>query len=275
MATRRYWEVSGWLLLIGVGFLASVGVELIDLGRAASTRQPWQIVVEEATSHIATLIIVPLLLVFDRYFPIRIDTWRRSLLAHGLFTIAWSLAHVVLFYWGRVALFAMLGGSYRWENWLSQFGYEYLKDARTYLYFVVFIYLYRFVLRRIQGEAGYLSEGKEEAAPVDITDRFLIKKLGREFLVRVDDIDWIEASGNYVNLHVDSRVYPLRETMAGISKRLAAHGFQRVHRSAIVNLDRVVEIVPYGTGDAEARLTSDVVVPVSRRYRKALRENVV
>jgi two-component system LytT family response regulator len=62
--------------------------------------------------------------------------------------------------------------------------------------------------------------------------------------------------------------------MAGISERLAEQGFQRVHRSAIVNLDRVVEIVPFETGEGEARLASDVRVPVSRRYRKELRDKL-
>jgi DNA-binding LytR/AlgR family response regulator len=102
----------------------------------------------------------------------------------------------------------------------------------------------------------------------------LIKKLGREFLVRVDDIDWIEASGNYVNLHVGSQVYPLRETMTGITERMQPQGFQRVHRSAVVNLDRVAEIVPFESGDGEARLASGARVPVSRRYRKELRERI-
>lgn len=51
-------------------------------------------------------------------------------------------------------------------------------------------------------------------------------------------------------------------------------GFQRVHRSAVVNLDRVAEIVPFESGDGEARLGSDARVPVSRRYRKELRERL-
>ena len=115
---------------------------------------------------------------------------------------------------------------------------------------------------------------REETEPVPVVDRFLIKKLGREFLIRVEDIDWIQSSGNYVTLHVGTRPYLLRETMAGIGDRLSQQGFQRVHRSAIVNLDRVVEIVPFETGDGEARLRSDAIVPVSRRYRKELRERL-
>mgnify|MGYP001544630001 CR=1 FL=1 len=69
--------------------------------------------------------------------------------------------------------------------------------------------------------------------------------------------------------------FMLRETITGIEDTLAASGFVRVHRSAIVNIDRVAEIVPFETGDGEARLRSNVRVPVSRRYRKILRDQLV
>ena len=271
MATRRRWEVAGIALMLLIGFVANVGIVLIELTRYEMANEAWEIVVWEGSSHLALGAIVPMLLWFDRYFPIRTDNWRRSLFAHALFTVAWSLAHVTIMYWIRVGTYKVASDVYHWPDWWAQFGYEYLKDFRAYFLFLSVVYLYRFVLRRVQGEAGYLSEGKEDSSSVEIADRFLIKKLGREFLVRVNDIDWIEASGNYVNLHVDGRVYPLRETMTGISERLQPQGFQRVHRSAIVNLDRVAEIVPFESGDGELRLTTDATVPVSRRYKQDLR----
>jgi DNA-binding LytR/AlgR family response regulator len=185
-----------------------------------------------------------------------------------------SVLHVV----GMVALrelaYAGMGGNYEFGDWPAGLGYEYLKDVRTYAAFLAVIHLYRVVLRRWQGEAEFLSEGQEDVAAEPVTDRFLVKKLGREFLVKVDHIDWIEASGNYVNLHVGERLYPLRETMAGIQLKLDGRGFARVHRSAIVNLDRVREIEPFDTGDARAHLHSGGVVPVSRRYRQELKDRL-
>lgn len=274
MSRRRYWEVAGIVLMLGIGFVANVGVALSDSAHFAVPTAAWEIVVWEATSHVAIGLVIPLVLWFDARFPIRPDNWRRGAIAHALFTVPWSLAHVTIMYWARVGIYRLADDRYGWDIWISEFGYEYLKDFRAYFLFLAVIYLYRFVLRRVQGEAGYLSEGKEDAATVEVIDRFLIKKLGREFLVRVDDIDWIESSGNYVNLHVGARVYPLRETMTGITERLQSQSFQRVHRSAIVNLDRVAEIVPFDSGDGEARLSSDALVPVSRRYRKELRERL-
>jgi hypothetical protein len=271
MANRRWWEVAGMTLMLCIGFVANVSTVLIDIVRYESTNEAWEILLWEGSSHFAMGVVVLLMLWFDRLFSIRIDNWRRTLIAHALFTVPWSLAHVTIMYWIRVGTYVAADDVYHWPNWWSEFGYEYLKDFRAYFLFLAVIYLYRFVLRRVQGEAGYLSEGKEDSTSVEIADRFLIKKLGREFLVRVEDIDWIEASGNYVNLHVDGRVYPLRETMTGISERLQPQGFQRVHRSAIVNLELVTEIVPFDSGDGELRLTTDATVPVSRRYKQELR----
>ena len=276
LKTRRYWETAGIALLMLASIAANVAVEWIETTHSGADSQLWEVFVWETTSAAVLGLLVPVLLWFDHRFPIRLDTWRRNFVAHAAFTVPWSFVHVAIMYWARVAVYRLVGDNsgYHWPDWWAQFGYEYLKDFRTYFLFLVLVYLYRFVLRRVQGEAGYLSEGKEDAGTQEITDRLLIKKLGREFLVRVDDIDWIEASGNYVNLYVGSQVYPLRETMTGITERLWPQGFQRVHRSAVVNLDRVAEIVPFESGDGEARLGSDARVPVSRRYRKELRERL-
>ncbi len=276
LAKRRWWETAMMLGIALVGFLANVGLELIESGRYGNPVGALEPVVLEGTSHIAFVLCIPMFLWFDHRFTIHASNWRHTTAAHALFSVVFSLCHVVLMYWSRVLIYAASPnlGSYHWANWFSEFIYEYLKDFRAYLMLVVLVYLYRFILRRLQGEAGFLGEEQDEVPAAGISDRFLVKKLGREFLVRIDEIDWIESSGNYVNLHVGDRVYPLRETMTRIDERLLPLGFQRVHRSAIVNLDRVAEIVAFDTGDGEARLRTDARVPVSRRFRQELRERL-
>ena len=274
LSHRRRNEVLLWVLFFGINWAANLVVFWTDLRSAELATPFWELLVWETTSTLVVAALIPLILIFDARYPIRTSALRRGLGAHALFTLPFSLIHVTAMYWLRKGIYAVVGATYEWAHWWSDFGYEYLKDFRSYLSIIAIIYLYRFIILRLQGEAEFLSEGREEAEPVAVTDRFLVKKLGREFLVRVNDIDWIEASGNYVNLHVGGRLYPLRETMAGIEARLMTSGFVRVHRSAILNLDRVAEIVPYDTGDGEARLTTDVRVPVSRRYRKELRERL-
>lgn len=273
---RRLWEFFLASSLVLLSFFANLGVVLTEFGRRPDGFDAWEPWVLEATSHLGLALIIPLVIGFDRLFPIRIPSWKISLPAHALFSVVTSLTHVTTMYWARRALYPVFdpGSTYHWESWLREFRYEYLKDFRTYMLIVILLYLYRFAIMRLQGEAGFVGERQDEASPELISDRFLVKKLGREFLVRVAEIEWIEASGNYVNLHVRGRVYPLRDTMAGISERLKSKGFQRVHRSAIVNLERVTEIIAFDTGDGEARLLSDITVPVSRRFKKELRSRL-
>jgi DNA-binding LytR/AlgR family response regulator len=129
------------------------------------------------------------------------------------------------------------------------------------------------LLLRLQGEARLLT-APDAGAPVEAIERperFLVRKLGSEFLVPARDIEWLEAAENYVNLHVRGRVYPLRSTMAAIQERLDPQRFVRVHRSHIVNLDFLEQIEPLDTGDARLLLRDGSRIPCSRRYRPALR----
>src|SRR6185503_2211385 len=98
-----------------------------------------------------------------------------------------------------------------------------------------------------------------------------VRKLGREFLLPAREIEWTQAMGNYVNLRVRGRDYPLRSTMSAIEARLDPGCFVRVHRSYIVNLDHVAEIEPTDGGEARIKLKDGSVVPCSRRYRDELR----
>src|SRR3546814_5669972 len=99
----------------------------------------------------------------------------------------------------------------------------------------------------------------------------LVRKLGRQFLFVASDIEWLKAAGNYVNLRVRGRDYPLRSTIAGIAAQLAPDRFVRIHRSYIVNLDTVASIEPLDSGDARVHLHDGTALPCSRRHRDALR----
>ena len=272
---RRRWETLIVAAAVLLSLFANVGIVWIEYARGGDDWPRWLPWVLETTSHIGLAAIIPLILWFDRRFPVRAGTWRISVVAHALFSVVASAIHVTVMYIGRVLAFRLLSpdNHYQWVDWGREFGYEYLKDFRTYMLILAMIYLYRFIILRLQGEAGFVGDDDNEETPA-ISDRFLVKKFGREFLVRVSDIEWIESAGNYVNLHVRGRVYPLRDTMTSISEKLAARGFQRVHRSAIVNLDQVAEIVAFDSGDGEAKLRTDISVPVSRRFRKELRERL-
>ncbi|SON77106.1 AlgR/AgrA/LytR family regulatory protein (fragment) [Xanthomonas phaseoli pv. phaseoli] len=107
--------------------------------------------------------------------------------------------------------------------------------------------------------------------PLDRPERFLVRKLGRDFLVATADIEWIQASGNYVNLHVRGHDYPLRSTMAAIEAKLDPAVFVRIHRSYLVNLGQVQAIEPSDSGDARVHLRDASVLPCSRSHLAGLR----
>ena len=271
---RRAWEVALWLLWGLVNFVANSVVVIMDFGRRSLHVDWWEPVTWELSSVVMLLALMPVLLLFERRFPIQLGTWKRVLPVHLLGTVVYSVAHVV----GMVALrhlvYQAYGARYDFGDWPRELVYEYLKDVRTYAFILGIFYLYRLLLLRLQGEARLL--GAPDAGPpveaVDRPARFLVRKLRAEFLVQASDIEWLEAAENYVNLHVRGHVYPLRSTMTAIEERLDPLRFVRVHRSYIVNLDFLERIEPLDTGDARLLLKNGTRIPCSRRYRHALRE---
>jgi two-component system LytT family response regulator len=102
------------------------------------------------------------------------------------------------------------------------------------------------------------------------TQRIVIKDAGRVMFVRPPEIDWVDAAGNYVRLHVGKDAHLLRDTMAGIEARLDPDRFIRISRSVIVNLDRVKEVQPLFNGSFAFLLQDGQRLESSRRYRSKL-----
>ncbi len=106
------------------------------------------------------------------------------------------------------------------------------------------------------------------------TDRLVVKSGGRLFFLRTDEIDWIEAAGNYVRLHVGTASHLLRETMNSIEARLDPEKFFRIHRSRIVNMERIQEMQPWLNGEYAVVLRNGTRVTLSRGYREKLQERL-
>jgi two-component system LytT family response regulator len=102
------------------------------------------------------------------------------------------------------------------------------------------------------------------------TGRLAIKGEGRVVFVRIADVDWVEAMDNYVRLHVGRDVHMMRETLSNLETRLAGTTFLRIHRSAIVNIDRIREVQPWFAGDYVVILTDGTKLTTGRRYRAAV-----
>jgi len=101
-------------------------------------------------------------------------------------------------------------------------------------------------------------------------DRFTVKDHDAYRLVRAEEIDWIESAGNYAQLWVGDRFYLVRTTLNRLESSLDPRRFARIHRTAILNIDRVREVRPDPTGDFSVVLTDGRTLRLSRRYRERL-----
>jgi two-component system LytT family response regulator len=105
-------------------------------------------------------------------------------------------------------------------------------------------------------------------------DRLVVKSGGRVFFLRTQEIDWIEAAGNYVRLHLGEESHLFRETMNNMEGRLDAQRFVRIHRSRIVNTDRIKEMQPWFNGEYVVVLQNGTRLTLSRGYREKLQERL-
>ena len=105
-------------------------------------------------------------------------------------------------------------------------------------------------------------------------DRLVVKSGGRVFFVRTDEIDWIEAAGNYVRLHMKDQSHLFRETMNQMESRLDPQRFFRIHRSRIVNTERIKELQPWFNGEYVVLLQNGAQLRLSRSYREKLEERL-
>ena len=133
----------------------------------------------------------------------------------------------------------------------------------------------RHLERERQGEmAGRLAELLQMRRPGEGRERILVKSGGRVSFIEIDSIDWVEAEGNYVRLHAGDQVHLMRETMNGLVERIGAQQFFRIHRSRIVNVKKVKELLIAGGGDYQVVLFDGTKLGLSRLYRDALQEQL-
>jgi two-component system, LytTR family, response regulator len=112
-------------------------------------------------------------------------------------------------------------------------------------------------------------EPREQPLPTR-RNRLMVKSGGRIHFVRTNDIDWCEAAGNYVRMHVSQLEYLVRDTMSHLESQLDSQQFMRIHRSTIVNVDRIQEMQSSFNGEYVVLLRNGTRLTLSRGYRDAI-----
>jgi two-component system, LytTR family, response regulator len=130
--------------------------------------------------------------------------------------------------------------------------------------------------RQIKGEKNSESSERilellsENRTRPQYIERLIIKVEGRVFFLKTDEIEWIEAQGNYVSLHAGKKNYMFREAISNLETQLDPRKFQRIQRSAIVNIEHIRELQPWFRGDYRVILRDGTQLKLSHRYRDNL-----
>jgi len=110
------------------------------------------------------------------------------------------------------------------------------------------------------------------AAQAHYLARLAVRDRDRIRVLDVNDVDWIDLQEERVRVYVGEEAYPIHRTLAELASRLDPATFFRAHRSAIVNLNRVQEVIPWFKGSHKLRLTTGAEVDLSRAQARALRK---
>jgi hypothetical protein len=238
--------------------------EAVRVGSTESWSEIWLL---EATSHIVIVGLAAM-------FPLLLDraplTWGRFGRAAPIIVAAYltfTVLHVSLMHVLRALLFPVLiGQGYAWRAFdVQTLGYEGLKDLFAFLLLGCGFLLNRSI------ESSRL-EQRERLSTAEAERKIVLHAGGTTHVVAAADIVWAKAAGNYAEIHTSARSLFVRITFANLEQILAAAGQRhvRIHRSYIVNLDRVASIQPTGEGDVLVKLATGEELPGSRRYRDNL-----
>ncbi len=256
------WAVPAiWATILTVSCVTQAYVTVADDARRGGSTPFAVSFAIQATSHLVIAALIPMIYWMQRRFPL---TRPRNLAAHGVAIVAFSIVHTLGMGALRLLWFVGILGdaTYRFPITLDRLGYEFTKDIFSYCVMNLGVMAFR-----------YLREREAKSAPVPqpepTPERFAVRKRGgSEVVVEVADIDWVEASGNYAILHVAGETFEIRSSLAKLEAELDPKRFVRVHKSHLVNIGRVVEVVPWVSGDWRIRLQDGAEVNLSRRYRQ-------
>jgi len=126
------------------------------------------------------------------------------------------------------------------------------------------------VLQDMNADSDELPSETDKGAQKEPVDRVVIKSGGRIYFLKTEEIDWVEGAGDYLTLHSGSQTHLIRETMGNFHAKLDSQKFLRIHRSTIVNIERIKDIKPLFKGEYVITLTSGKRLKSSRGYRHEL-----
>lgn len=257
------WRVPAiWAGALALSMVARVPVEIADAGRRGVDMGVGRAVALEGASHLVVAALLPAIYWLHRRWPVAARP--RNTAIHVLCVVPYSVLHTLGMAALRLLWFnAIQGEAYSFPVTAERLGYEFAKDVVSYTMLSGGVLILRHLLARKPAPSPV--SGRSAAS---LPERFAVRRRGREIMVDVADIDWVEASGNYAVLHVGGETLEIRSSLTKLEGELDPKRFVRVHKSHLVNIARVVEVTPWVSGDWRIRLQDGAEVNLSRRYRQ-------
>lgn len=263
-------RTPSWQAIVGVvAVLALLSAAQIYLRQRAAGQSPFWLwtLTTNLLAWWPWALLTPAVLRLGQRLPLAGERWPRAVAVHALaagLVAAGYLVYLALFW---ILFFPEVTGDPAFSSFRRAYG-----EALGEFFLVAFVgyWLILAVGFGIDALGRYREAVASRAAPRrdPSSPRVLeVRSRGRVRYVDVDQIDWIEAEGSYVRLHVGAQSLLYRRTLAGLEKDLG-EPFVRIHRSAVVRLDRVDELRPVSHGEANLRLSTGRELKVSRSYRR-------
>ena len=254
-------QAAAWV--VGVSFLWAVDTlsKISYRNQTGIGKENFRLIVEQASSATAALIMILFVVQWLRLFPIRRDAWVPAVIGHSIGTVIFAFGHYSLMVLFRIVVYGFYGVRYSWvQDYVPNLIVEYQKDIKIYVGIVIVLSAYQI----------YSANAAKKSSSSAGSRRMVVQTGSGERVVNYADIDYLEASRNYVSIHVAGKEYLVRDTISNVEKQLVDGHFARTHRSFIVNIDKISELRGVDSG-YRIFLESGVDIPLSRSFRDSLK----
>lgn len=253
---RRLLEAGFFLVVIAVLWTVDTLTKFNLRNAQGFGLDDFRLIVQQITSATAVLLLVPATAWWLSRFPLSKERWLSAIAGHLIGSALFATGHYFFSVWMRWAIHSAYGVDYVFSDfWLNNLVVEYQKDIKVYFGIVAIVAAYRYY-RRNEADAVSTKPG-----------RLIVQTGSGEAVIREDEIEYLEAARNYVVVGTETREYLVRDTLRNLERSVAADQFVRTHRSYLINVDRIEEILTTDSGRREIRMKSGKEVPLSRGYR--------
>jgi hypothetical protein len=261
---RKLAEAGAFAAVIGVLWTADTLTKRNAILTRGYDFELYRLYVEQATSAVVVLLLVPAVAWWLDRFPLERERWLSAAVGHLIGSGLFATLH----YFGMVGLryiiYTVGGRGFVFSDfWLNNLVIEYQKDIKIYVAIVAIITAYRYW----RGQAG-------RDRPASPGRRLVVQTGTGESVVRLDEIHVLEAARNYVTVYTADREFLMRQTLKRLEESLDSESIVRCHRSYLVNLDYIDEIRSTETGGYIIRMECGREVPLSRSFRDSFRSRL-